>query len=72
MILLRRLTISVRVSTLSETELSLLAFSEPFKLLSNLYLPTLPKSYLRGSKNKESINFLAFSAFGGSPGRILL
>ena len=35
--------------------------------LLNLYLPTLDKSYLLASKNKESINETALSTVGGSP-----
>ena len=40
--------------------------------LLNLYLPTLDKSYLLASKNKESINETALSTVGGSPGLNLL
>ena len=51
---------------------SLSAFSGPFSTLSNLYLPTLPRSYLRESKNNVFMRLRAFSALGGSPGRSLL
>ena len=40
--------------------------------LLNLYLPTLDKSYLFASKNKESIKDTALSTVGGSPGLNLL
>ena len=40
--------------------------------LLNLYLPTLERSYLFASKNKESIKDTAESTVGGSPGLNLL
>ena len=39
-----------------------------FSFLLNLYLPTLAKSYLLGSKNKPLNKFLAASTVGSSPG----
>src|SRR3712207_2602085 len=52
------------------TWLSSLIYIASFLL--NLYLPTLDKSYLLASKNKEFINESALSTVGGSPGLNLL
>ena len=38
----------------------------------NLYLPTFPKSYLLGLKNRLSNKDFALSMLGGSPGLIFL
>ena len=48
--------------------LLLTSLSKTFNFLLNLYLPTLPKSYLNLSKNLTINWFLAESNVAGSPG----
>ena len=61
-------TSPVNLSIMSSAAIwfAILKFKASFLL--NLYLPTLDKSYLLASKNKESINETALSTVGGSPG----
>ena len=57
--------------TSSATTASTNLFARPNFLLY-LYLPTLARSYLLGSKNREFKSDLALSTVGGSPGLSLL
>ena len=62
------LTITFLPSLISCAILLLINLSNTFNFLLNLYLPTLPRSYLNLSKNLTINWFLAESNVAGSPG----
>ena len=62
------LTITSLPTLISWAILLLTSLSKTFNFLLNLYLPTLPKSYLNLSKNLTINWFLAESNVAGSPG----
>ena len=62
------LTITSPSISISWAILALRSLSNTLSFLLNLYLPTLPKSYLNLSKNLTINWFLAESNVAGSPG----